>query len=307
MHTNTVFCAEMPPNKMQHFFFFRQLAEVTGNITTSLRVTYLRSCLLTSFDIISFYIISYSQDLTYIMHRVRRQDHLTHSGAHRLKREWVPARTSATVKKKNEAPCIIPCIICHDKPVWARERCSTCYKAWDRETKKREKAGEDLDFEAIEEATRSLAKQKKLRKIIHTILDQVEDGVDVLAPADRKAFKALLKPYFDQLATGLVPEPEEEDEDGLDIPDYVQSPEADPWEDDALPTGQLDKVENVQSNPVPVKTEAGQLDNTANVQSSPATPVESEEETYLFSALMPAQERYLRICGDWLVWPHGVA
>ena len=31
------------------------------------------------------------------------------------------------------------------------------------------------------------------------------------------------------------------------------------------------------------------------------------EAWYLFSALMPPQERYLRRRGDWLVWPHGVA
>jgi putative SOS response-associated peptidase YedK len=48
--------------------------------------------------------------------------------------------------------------------------------------------------------------------------------------------------------------------------------------------------------------------NIASAQNIPVIRQHPEEpKRYLFSALMPAQERYLRICGDWLVWPHGVA
>lgn len=50
-----------------------------------------------------------------------------------------------------------------------------------------------------------LKAQKKQRKVVMTILDALDAGIDVLEEADRAAIRQILRPYVDRMAQGLAP------------------------------------------------------------------------------------------------------
>jgi hypothetical protein len=94
---------------------------------------------------------------------------------------------------------VATCINCKEgREIAAHGLCFKCYRAEEREA--------ENSFAAPDRHNRAQLKQlKKLRKCITSILNSVDDGIDVLDPDDVDSMRGILQPYFVSLADGLAP------------------------------------------------------------------------------------------------------
>lgn len=91
------------------------------------------------------------------------------------------------------------CINCQEgREIAAHGLCFKCYRAEEREA--------ENPYAAADRHNRAQLKHlKKLRKCITSILNSIDDGIDVLDPDDVDSMRGILQPYFVSLAAGLAP------------------------------------------------------------------------------------------------------
>ncbi len=90
-----------------------------------------------------------------------------------------------------------PCMNCgEEREIAAHGLCFTCYR-------REERAGDNPWAAADKHNRGALKTQRKLRKVVTTILNAVDEGAELLMDQDVAGIRSILRPYFMRMAEGL--------------------------------------------------------------------------------------------------------
>lgn len=100
---------------------------------------------------------------------------------------------------------ILACANCREeREILAHGLCAKCYR--------REERAAENPWAAADKNNRGLLKaQKKLRKVVASVLNAIDDGIELMDAADVAAIRAIIKPYLARIVGGL---PDQRKSDG---------------------------------------------------------------------------------------------
>jgi alkylated DNA repair dioxygenase AlkB len=92
---------------------------------------------------------------------------------------------------------ILVCANCReDREILAHGLCAKCYR-------REERAAENPWAAADKHNRGALKAQKKLRKVVTSVLNAIDDGIELMDAADVAAIRAIVKPYLARIVAGL--------------------------------------------------------------------------------------------------------